>query len=45
MVVVAACLALRASEIMGLQWQDFNWADFTVLIQRGCKRPEWEHQN
>jgi integrase len=33
MVLVAACLGLRASEIMGLQWGDFNWADLTVLIR------------
>jgi integrase len=35
MVLVAACLGLRASEIVGLQWQDFNWEDLTVLIRRG----------
>ena len=35
MVLVAACLGLRASEIMGLQWQDFSWEDLTVLIRRG----------
>jgi integrase len=35
MVLVAACLGLRASEIIGLQWGDFNWEDFTVLIRRG----------
>ena len=35
MVLVAACLGLRASEIMGLQWQDFNWEDLTVFIKRG----------
>jgi integrase len=35
MVLVAACLGLRASEIMGLQWQDFNWGDLTVFIRRG----------
>jgi integrase len=35
MVLVAACLGLRASEIMGLQWRDFNWEDLTVLIRRG----------
>jgi integrase len=34
MVMVAACLGLRASEIMGLQWRDFNWEDLTVLIRR-----------
>ena len=35
MVLVTACLGLRASEIMGLQWGDFNWEDLTVLIRRG----------
>ena len=35
MVLVAACLGLRASEIMGLQWQDFNWEDLTVFVRRG----------
>jgi len=35
MVLAAACLGLRASEIMGLQWQDFNWDDLTVFIRRG----------
>ena len=35
MVVVGACLGLRASEIVGLQWQDLNWEDLTVLIRRG----------
>lgn len=34
MVVVAACLGLRVSEIVGLQWGDFNWENMTVLIQR-----------
>ena len=35
MVLVAACLGLRTSEIMGLQWGDFNWEDCTILIRRG----------
>jgi integrase len=35
MVLVAACLGLRASEIIGLQWRDFNWGDLTVFIRRG----------
>jgi hypothetical protein len=35
MVLVAACLGLRVSEIMGLQWQDFNWEDLAVFIRRG----------
>jgi integrase len=29
MVLVAACLGLRASEIVGLQWGDFNWECLT----------------
>lgn len=35
MVLVAASLGLRASEIMGLQWSDFDWENHTVLIRRG----------
>ena len=35
MVLIAASLGLRASEIMGLQWSDFDWGNRTVLIQRG----------
>jgi integrase len=34
MVLVAACLGLRASEIVGLQWQDLSWEDLTVFILR-----------
>jgi integrase len=34
MVLVAACLGLRVSEIIGLQWGDFDWAASTVLVQR-----------
>jgi integrase len=34
MVLMAVCLGLRASEIMGLQWGDFNWGDLTVLVRR-----------
>src|SRR6266446_8342666 len=34
MVLVAACLGLRASEIVGLQWGDFNWDDLTLLVKR-----------
>ncbi len=34
MAVIAVCLALRASEVAGLQWGDFNWLDGSVLIQR-----------
>jgi len=35
MVLIAASLGLRASEIMGLQWGDFDWENQTVLIRRG----------
>jgi integrase len=35
MVLLAASLGLRASEIMGLQWSDFDWDNRTVLIRRG----------
>ena len=35
MVLVAASLGLRASEIMGLRWSDFDWDNRTVLIRRG----------
>jgi len=34
MVLVAACLGLRASEIVGLQWGDFDWLNLSVLIWR-----------
>jgi integrase len=34
MVLIAACLGLRASEIIGLQWGDFNWEDLTLLVVR-----------
>jgi integrase len=33
-ILIAACLGLRASEIMGLQWGDFNWEDRTLLVRR-----------
>jgi integrase len=35
MCIVAACLGLRASEIAGLQWSDFDWGNRQVHIQRG----------
>lgn len=35
MVIIAVCLGLRVSEIMGLRWGDFNWMEGTVDIQRG----------
>jgi integrase len=34
MVLIAACLGLRVSEIMGLQWGDFDWENLTVMVQR-----------
>ena len=34
MVLVAACLGLRVSEIIGLQWGDFDWEDLTLLVKR-----------
>jgi len=34
MVLVAICLGLRVSEIMGLRWGDFDWENQTVLVQR-----------
>jgi integrase len=35
MCIVAACLGLRASELAGLQWGDFDWGNRQVHIQRG----------
>ena len=34
MVLVAGCLGLRASEIVALQWRDFDFPGLTLLIQR-----------
>ena len=34
MVLVAACLGLRASEIVGLEWGDLNWENLTLLVRR-----------
>jgi integrase len=34
MVLVAVCTGLRVSEIIGLQWGDFDWDGQTVLVQR-----------
>jgi integrase len=34
MVLVAGCLGLRAGEIVGLQWGDFNFEKSTLLVQR-----------
>ncbi len=35
MVLVVVCLGLRVSELLGLQWGDFDWENLTVLVQRG----------
>lgn len=32
-VLLAACLGLRASEIIGLQWGDFSLEDLTLLVR------------
>ena len=32
--MLPACLGLRVSEIIGLQWGDFDWDKQTVLVQR-----------
>ena len=34
MVLIAGCLRLRASEIVGLQWRDFDFKKSTLLVQR-----------
>jgi integrase len=34
MVLIAGCLGLRASEIVALQWRDFDFSGRTLLIQR-----------
>ncbi len=34
MVLVAQCLGLRVSEILGLKWEDFDFGSGTVLVQR-----------
>jgi integrase len=34
MVLIAGCLGLRVSEIVALQWQDFDFPGLTLLIQR-----------
>jgi len=35
MVVTIACLGLRVSELLGLQWGDIDFENLTVKIQRG----------
>jgi integrase len=34
MVLIAGCLGLRAGEIVGLQWGDFDFGKLTLLVQR-----------
>ncbi len=34
MVLIAGCLGLRISEILGLQWGDVDWQNLAILIQR-----------
>lgn len=36
MVLVAGCLGLRASEIMGLQWADVDWEHLQVFVRRSA---------
>jgi integrase len=40
MVVTSACLGLRVSELLGLQWGDLNFEDLTVKIQRSVVQGE-----
>lgn len=34
MCIVAVCLGLRVSELLGLQWSDFDWTNLRVKVQR-----------
>jgi integrase len=36
MVLIAGGLGLRVSEIVALQWGDFDWKLLTVMVTRGC---------
>jgi integrase len=40
MVVTIACLGLRVSELLGLQWADIDFDDLTVRIQRSVVEGE-----
>jgi hypothetical protein len=40
MVVIIACLGLRVSELLGLQWGDIDFENLTVTIQRSCSEGE-----
>jgi integrase len=35
MVILAGCLGLSRSELTGLKWEDFNWTDAVLTVQRG----------
>jgi len=35
---VAVSLGLRVSEVLGLKWQDVNWLEKTITIERGVVR-------
>jgi integrase len=34
MAIVGMCLGLRISEVIGLQWGDFDWGNLQVFVQR-----------
>jgi integrase len=36
MVLIAGGLGLRVSEIVALQWGDFDWGQLTLTVTRGC---------
>lgn len=40
MVLIAACLGLRVSELLGLQWGDLDFKDLTLKIQRSVVQGE-----
>lgn len=40
MVLIIACLGLRVSELLGLQWKDIDFDKLTVTIQRSCSEGE-----
>lgn len=35
MVILAGCLGLARSEVVGLKWQDVNWGAATLTVRRG----------
>jgi integrase len=34
MAIVAACLGLRISEVLGLQWEDIDWLNHKLILRR-----------